>query len=214
MATIAELLDKQGKFSIQSLSPEHGDIYYMDFSKALDSEEDGSYEKGKRPGICISNNNCNIHSDILYAIPLSGSEKSLIKARNNKVPTQVILNKNDGFGLYKDSVALIEQMGRIRKENISLHDGRIGKIDKNTMLLIERAIKIQFGLEEKKIFNMQHVQNLLNMIEESKKLSSTREYLINQFESYCKEFNKNPDSVICEIKNYNTGNKMEILLAN
>ena len=96
-----------------------GDIYYADLSPVV-----GSEQGGVRPVLIVQNDTGNRHSPTVIAAAITSQ---LGKAR---LPTHIALAAQ-GSGLPKDSVILLERMGRV--------DGAV-------MEQVDAAIAVSFGL--------------------------------------------------------------------
>ncbi len=110
-----------------------GDIYYADLSPVV-----GSEQGGVRPVLVVQNDMGNKHSPTIIAAAIT-SQKS--KAR---LPTHIALTSKSS-GLQKDSVVLLEQIRTIDKERLK---EKMGRLDKNSMDEINRALYVSFGLDE------------------------------------------------------------------
>lgn len=109
-----------------------GDIYYADLGATV-----GSEQGGERPVLIIQNNVGNRHSPTVIA--------ASITSRQNKapLPTHVFLHAGAG-NLPCDSVVLMEQVRTIDKRRLK---GRVGRLNKEEMASVERALLISLGVQ-------------------------------------------------------------------
>ena len=108
-----------------------GDIYYADLSPVV-----GSEQGGVRPVLIVQNDVGNRFSPTVIAAAIT-SQKD--KAR---LPTHIQLNST-GSGLARDSIVLLEQIRTIDKRRLKEH---MGRLDEQSMNLINQALEISFGL--------------------------------------------------------------------
>lgn len=95
--------------------------------------QNGSVQDGYRPVIVVQNNKGNAFSPTVQVIPLTTRKKK-------ELPMHT---KVKGYGLERDSVALIEQIQTISKKNLHRY---IGCADGETMKKIDNCLAIQLGL--------------------------------------------------------------------
>ena len=96
--------------------------------------ENSRVQRGTRPVLVVSNDLANRHSPVIHVIPLTS------RLDKNPLPTHVTIT---GFGLFKPSVLLVEQLQLLDKTNLL---SRIGSIeDVRTLYEINKAMGIQFG---------------------------------------------------------------------
>jgi mRNA interferase MazF len=116
----------------KTLNPVRGEIYIV----RLDPTE-GAEEGKTRPSLILQNDTANRTSPITIVAAITS------KFNPAKLyPTEVLIKAGEG-GLTIDSVALLNQIRSIDKVRlISL----VGSIEPQTMLQVERAIKVSFGL--------------------------------------------------------------------
>ena len=108
-----------------------GDIFYADLSPVV-----GSEQGGLRPVLIVQNDTGNKHSPTVIAAAITSQTS---KAR---LPTHIELNAQS-VGLTRDSVILLEQIRTIDKSRLR---ERMGKLDDNTMMKVDNAIAVSFGL--------------------------------------------------------------------
>ncbi len=108
-----------------------GDLVIADLSPVV-----GSEQGGLRPVLVIQNDVGNRFSPtVIVAAITSQIEKS-------KLPTHVELSARE-FGLARNSVVLLEQVRTIDKRRIQQ---KLGRLDANTMGLVDEALAISLGL--------------------------------------------------------------------
>lgn len=110
-----------------------GDIFYADLSPVVGSEQGGT-----RPVLIIQNDTGNKHSPTVIAAAITSQTG---KAR---LPTHINIS-GGSVGLSKDSIILLEQVRTIDKRRLREH---MGKLDDNTMSLVDDAILVSFGLND------------------------------------------------------------------
>lgn len=110
-----------------------GDIYMMDLSPVIESEQGGL-----RPCLVVSNNFGNHYSPTVTILALTSS-----KGHKKQLPTHINVSKDAGFGLDKDSFILCESIRTVSRQRKREY---LGKIDNNTLLKVENAIMINLGM--------------------------------------------------------------------
>lgn len=182
-----------------------GDIYYADLGIGQ-----GSEQKGVRPVLVIQNNVGNKFSPTIIIAAITSQ---LNKAN---IPTHVDLSLSS-CNLPKNSTVLLEQIRTIDKKRLG---AKLGKLDDNTMSLIDKSSKISIGLLEVKsdngrfnedyITERQYKISRLNILI-SKYKSVQFDTMIQEYErivvmgeiiTYCNSFNRDP-------KHYLENNKTE-----
>lgn len=108
-----------------------GDIYYADLSPVVGSEQGGN-----RPVLIVQNDVGNRYSPtvIVAAITSQMGKASL--------PTHIRISMQES-GLPKSSVALLEQIRTIDKSRLKQY---VGRISKNEMAMVDKAIQVSFGI--------------------------------------------------------------------
>lgn len=104
-----------------------GEIYYI-----APMFQKGSEQKGGRPGIIVSNDKCNEHSDVLEVVYLTTKEKA-------DLPTHVTIRSSE-----RESAALCEQITPVSKDRIGDYKG---KLTDTEMLNVEIAMLIGLGID-------------------------------------------------------------------
>ena len=110
-----------------------GDIYYADLSPVV-----GSEQGGLRPVLIVQNDMGNKHSPTVIAAAITS------KIGKAKLPTHIDI-MGSHVGLSKDSVILLEQIRTIDKQRLK---EKMGHLDADTMMHVNNAIHVSFGLEE------------------------------------------------------------------
>lgn len=113
---------------------ERGDIYYI-----LHNEATGSEQKRRRPAVIVSNDIGNVHSPVVEVVFLTTNLKRWL-------PTHTEIRSTPSR-----SKALCEQVTTIDKSRISDY---IGKVTKEEIKNIEKAIKISLSIEESEEIKM------------------------------------------------------------
>ncbi len=108
-----------------------GDIYYADLSPVVGSEQGGI-----RPVLIVQNDVGNKYSPTVIAAAITS------QINKAKMPTHIELPAPN-YGLYKDSVILLEQVRTIDKKRLK---ERISHLDSSLMLKVNDALGISFGL--------------------------------------------------------------------
>ena len=107
-----------------------GDIYYADLSPVI-----GSEQAGIRPILVVQNDVGNKFSPTIIGIAITSKQKA-------KLPTHIEI-EGTKYGLDKDSVILAEQIRTLDKRRLK---ERVGRLDKETMEKVKKAIEISFGI--------------------------------------------------------------------
>lgn len=109
-----------------------GDIYYADLSPVIGSEQGGI-----RPVLIIQNDVGNKYSPTVIAAAITS------QINKAKMPTHIELSASD-YGLYKDSVILLEQIRTIDKKRLR---EKVAHLDKKLMQTVDDALAISFGID-------------------------------------------------------------------
>jgi mRNA interferase MazF len=112
--------------------PKRMDIWYAHLRENTGT----SVQEGSRPVLVISNDMANKNSDVVTVIPLTSQMKRI------ELPTHCIIRDL----LDEDSVVLAEQITAIPKWR--LHRKLCSCTDEVQVNEIERAVKVQLGLED------------------------------------------------------------------
>lgn len=108
-----------------------GDIYYADLSPVI-----GSEQGGVRPVLIVQNDIGNKYSPTVIAAAITS------QINKAKLPTHIEISALE-YGLVKDSVILLEQIRTIDKQRLK---EKIGRLDDETMVKVNEALGISFGL--------------------------------------------------------------------
>ena len=109
-----------------------GDIYYADLSPVIGSEQGGI-----RPVLIIQNDVGNKYSPTVIAAAITS------QINKAKMPTHIELPASE-YGLYKDSVVLLEQIRTIDKKRLR---EKVAHLDKGLMEDVNSALAVSFGIE-------------------------------------------------------------------
>ena len=109
-----------------------GDIYYADLSPVIGSEQGGI-----RPVLIIQNDVGNKYSPTVIAAAITSKQDKA------KMPTHIELSASD-YGLYKDSVILLEQIRTIDKKRLK---DKVAHLDKKLMKMVDEALSVSFGID-------------------------------------------------------------------
>ena len=114
-----------------------GDIYYADLSPVV-----GSEQGGMRPVLIIQNDVGNRYSPTVIAAAIT-SRMSKTKLPTHIDVTRGCIEKEDGTGLMRDSVILLEQIRTLDKRRLG---EKMGHLEEDMMRRVDEAITISFGL--------------------------------------------------------------------
>jgi len=103
-----------------------GDVYWVDFEPAR-----GGEIRKTRPAIIVSNDNANYRLNRLQVVPLTSSITRVY-------PSDAIVSINGN-----PSKSVANQIRTVTKERLG---NRIGSISTRDMFAVERALRIQLGL--------------------------------------------------------------------
>ena len=110
-----------------------GELYYADLSPVV-----GSEQGGVRPVLVVQNDVGNKYSPTVIAAAVTS------KINKAKLPTHIEL-PTGSYGLAKDSVILLEQIGTLDKRRLK---ERIGELNETTMTRVDKAILISLGFSK------------------------------------------------------------------
>lgn len=116
----------------ENWSYKRGDIYKVNLNPHRGSEQGGT-----RPVIVLQNNVGNYFSSTLVVAPLT----SKVKSKKNLPTHYVIKNVPE---LAEESLVLLEQITTIDKSRVMEY---IGKVSREEMKEIEKAIRVSLGFE-------------------------------------------------------------------
>ena len=109
-----------------------GDIFYADLSPVV-----GSEQGGLRPVLIIQNDVGNKYSPTVIAAAITS------QINKAKMPTHIELSASE-YGLYKDSVILLEQIRTIDKKRLR---EKVAHLDKKLMKTVDEALSVSFGID-------------------------------------------------------------------
>ncbi len=109
-----------------------GEIYYADLSPVV-----GSEQGGLRPVLIVQNDAGNKYSPTVIAAAITS------QTGKTKLPTHIPLQAEQGCGLTKDSIVLLEQVRTIDKRRLR---ERMGQVDDTSMSKINQALSISLGI--------------------------------------------------------------------
>ena len=115
------------------MTVKRGDIYYADLSPVV-----GSEQGGVRPVLIIQNDVGNKYSPTVIAAAITSQ---IGKA---KLPTHIEIMAQNGYGLNKDSIVLLEQVRTIDKRRLK---EKMGHLDTDAMNRVNEALSVSFGLD-------------------------------------------------------------------
>lgn len=95
----------------------------------------GSEQGGNRPVVIIQNNTGNLHAPTVIAVPVTSSLKPAL-------PTHAFLPAGEG-GLWRDSIALCEQVRTLEKTRLGR---RLGAVGANAMRGVEKALQVSLDI--------------------------------------------------------------------
>ena len=110
-----------------------GELYWVDWSPGR-----GSEQLGRRPSLIVQNNEGNRSSRYTNTIVVT------LSTSGRKVPTHVPIEPDSKNGLSETSYAKCEQVMTISKDRLQ---AKIGKLDTNSMKLVDRALLVSIGIE-------------------------------------------------------------------
>lgn len=110
-----------------------GDIYYADLSPVV-----GSEQGGVRPVLIIQNDVGNKYSPTVIAAAITS------QVGKTKLPTHIEIMAQNGYGLNKDSIVLLEQVRTIDKRRLK---EKMGHLDPDAMNRVNEALSVSFGLD-------------------------------------------------------------------
>lgn len=123
-----------------------GDIFYADLSPVI-----GSEQSGIRPILIVQNDVGNKYSPTIIAVAITSKVK-------NKMPTHIEI-EGTKYGLDKNSVILAEQIRTLDKSRLK---EKVGRLDKETLDKVKKAIEISCGLRGKISFEeyLKYINNI------------------------------------------------------
>ena len=108
-----------------------GDVYMAGLDPVI-----GSEQGGYRPVVIIQNDTGNQHAPTVIAVPVTSS------GGKPPLPTHALLPLGEG-GLWRDSIALCEQVRTLEKSRLGR---RLGAVSASAMRGIERALQVSLDI--------------------------------------------------------------------
>lgn len=139
---------------MEKINIKRGDILIVDLSPVIGSEQGGN-----RPVVVVQNNVGNKFSPTIIVASITA------KMEKNKLPTHVEIEES--FGLNKTSIILLEQLRTVDKSRIRR---KIGKISKESMKLVDRALLLSVGLTADSNKEYKKLEKNLKKIDNDNKL--------------------------------------------
>lgn len=115
----------------QIVAPKRGEIYLVSFDATI-----GAEIRKTRPALVIQNDLANRYSPITIVAAIT------LQFEDPLHPTEVFVKAPEG-GLSTDSVVLLNQVRSIDKGRLAK---RLGAVKPETLVRVDRAIQISFGL--------------------------------------------------------------------
>ena len=140
-----------------------GDVYFADLPQVIGSEQGGN-----RPVVIIQNDKGNIFSPTVVIACVTKKNKRYL-------PTHVILPKELGFEY--DSVVMTEQVKTIDKSRLG---NFVCHIPDEYMEMVDKSLKVSFGIREKEKKNMEQLQIFKN-----EEFGEIRTVVINNEPYFC-----------------------------
>ena len=109
-----------------------GDVYMAGLDPVIGSEQGGT-----RPVVIIQNNTGNRHAPTVIAVPVTSS------GGKPPLPTHAFLPAGEG-GLWRDSIALCEQVRTLEKARLGK---RLGTVGPAAMRGIEKGLQVSMDMD-------------------------------------------------------------------
>ena len=103
-----------------------GDVWYVNFDPSI-----GGEIRKKRPAVIVSNDASNKYLNRVQVIPITSNVEHLY-------PSEAYITLNG-----QQRKAMADQIATVSKERLS---SKLGKLDREDLLKIEKAIKIQLSI--------------------------------------------------------------------
>ena len=113
--------------------PRRGEVWIVSFDPTL-----GAEIRKTRPALILQNNIANEYSPVIIVAAITS------KFDEHLYPTEVLIQPNEG-GLDKYSVVQLSQIRSMNKQRLV---NRLETLSEETMLSVEKALKISLGLIE------------------------------------------------------------------
>lgn len=108
-----------------------GDVYMACLDPVVGSEQGGT-----RPVVIMQNDTGNLHAPTVIAVPITSS------TAKPALPTHALLTAGEG-GLWRDSIALCEQVRTLEKTRLSR---RLGTVGDGALRSIEKALQVSLDI--------------------------------------------------------------------
>lgn len=108
-----------------------GDVYMACLDPVIGSEQGGT-----RPVVIMQNNTGNLHAPTVIAVPITSS------SAKPALPTHALLAAGEG-GLWRDSIALCEQVRTLEKARLGR---RLGAVGVDALRGIEKALQVSLDI--------------------------------------------------------------------
>lgn len=96
----------------------------------------GSEQGGRRPVVIMQNDLGNLHAPTVIAVPLTGS------SQKPALPTHAAIPRGEG-GLWRDSIALCEQVRTLEKTRLTR---RMGTLGPQALARVEDALRVSLSM--------------------------------------------------------------------
>lgn len=113
-----------------------GDIYIVDFDKVF--PEGKHYQRGRRPCVVTSNDKANEFCELVNVVPLTSKKKHL--PQQLKVHSECLTHNGESYLLPECSTCIDKRY----------LEYKMGYLTVKEMKVVERAIKIQNGIGDRK----------------------------------------------------------------
>ncbi|MCD3319497.1 type II toxin-antitoxin system PemK/MazF family toxin [Clostridium botulinum D/C] len=178
-----------------------GDIWMVDIPEKAREVLGKNIQIGIRPCIIISGEGNNKHANIVNILPIS--------SKTNKVyPQHTLIEELEDInacGLKEKSIVLGEQYITIDKAKLL---DKIGKAPKHLIKQIDQKQQIQQGLNARANFNWKEAFKKVRMMLKSKnKDKEIYNYLHQQLQDNCNQYNVDISIVLDKYAEYYTDNK-------
>lgn len=172
-----------------------GDIYYVDLGEAKVQGE----QSGIRPCIIIQNNVGNKFSPTVIVSVLSS------QIQKCKLPTHVLITREECKGLRYDSFVATEQIKTISKDKLGDYIGHVENERLDKAIRISLALEKTFSKTEEVLLDkVKHLKELDMMI--SMMLDKTN----NVMKDYIEQFVNDRHNLLLDIKLYCNKNNMDL----
>lgn len=108
-----------------------GDVYMAGLDPVTGSEQGGF-----RPVVIVQNDRGNLHAPTVIAVPITAS------TRKPALPTHAPIPAGEA-GLWRDSIALCEQVRTLEKTRLARH---VGTLSSERLREVERALQISLDM--------------------------------------------------------------------